>query len=215
MAKKTSGPTGTDAKRAAPGADGLVESALRCFHQYGYAGTSVRQIASGADVTVAALYHHFGSKQEILVSIMTSAMEAALHEVRTAYESAPPVPVEQLRAIVTAMVHYHTRSQREAFVGNSELRSLEKGNRRAIVALRDAHEELMRKTVADGVADGSFDVEPMEASRAILAMCIAVASWYQKGGAMTPADISERYSQYALNLVGFRPADGAGQRSRR
>jgi AcrR family transcriptional regulator len=205
MAKESSGPRGTQAKRSAPGADGLVESALRCFYQYGYAGTTVRQIASDAEVTVAALYHHFGSKQEILVSIMTGAMEAALEEVRTAYESAAPDPVEQLTAIVTAMVRYHTRSQREAFVGNSELRSLEGANRSAIVALRDAHEELMRKTVADGVANGSFHVEPLQASRAILAMCIAVASWYQNRGPMTPDDIAKLYSQYALNLVGFRP----------
>ena len=67
----------------------------------------------------------------------------------------------------------------------------------------------MRKTVADGVAGGSFSVEPLQASRAILAMCIAVASWYQNGGPMTPDDIAKLYSQYALNLVGFRPLAGS------
>jgi AcrR family transcriptional regulator len=205
MAKNVSSSAEGKAKRAAPGADGLLESALRCFYQYGYAGTSVRQIASDAHVTVAALYHHFESKQEMLVSIMTSAMEAALNDAQAAYESAEPVPAEQLKALVAAMVRYHTRHQTEAFVGNSELRSLEKPHRSDVIALRDAHEAIMRKVISDGVADGSFHVEqPERASRAVIAMCIAVASWDQKGGSLTPTDISDLYSQYALNLVGYR-----------
>lgn len=220
MARREASPDQGRTKRAAPGAEGLEDAALRCFYRYGYAGTSVRQIGAAADVTVAALYHHYQSKHEILVTVMRSAMEQALRDAQEAYESAKPVPSEQLKALVAAMVRYHTRHQAEAFVGNSELRSLEKPAKAEIIELRDAHEAIVRNVIVGGVAQGSFSVKaPEQAARAVIAMCIAVASWYQKNGPLTPTEISDLYSHYALNLVGYRgdaavsgsgPARGTG-----
>jgi len=183
----------------------LLETALKCFYRYGYAGTSVRQIASESDVTVAALYHHFSSKQEILFTIMRAAMESALDVVRSAHAQAGTDPADRLVALVDAMVRYHTRFQVEAFVGNSELRSLERDNRAAVVTLRDEFESLFDICILDGIEQGVFEVEEqMLSARAIIAMCIAVSTWYRKGGGLSPTEISSLYSGYALNLVGAR-----------
>ena len=48
----------------------ILEEALKLFAQSGYMGTSMNDIASQLDVTKAALYKHYSSKQEILDSIV-------------------------------------------------------------------------------------------------------------------------------------------------
>jgi AcrR family transcriptional regulator len=204
MSRRDSPPARTT-RRSAPGAEGLLDTALKCFYRYGYAGTSVRQIASEADVTVAALYHHFTSKQEILYTIMSAAMESALDAVQKAHTKAGSDPADRLVSLVDAMVRYHTRFQAEAFVGNSELRSLEKQNRASVVALRDEFEGLFDSCIRDGITQGVFEVEEeMLSARAIIAMCIAVSTWYSRGGGLSPTEISSLYSDYALNLVRYR-----------
>lgn len=48
----------------------ILEEALKLFAQSGYMGTSMSDIAAKLEVTKAALYKHYKSKQEILDSII-------------------------------------------------------------------------------------------------------------------------------------------------
>lgn len=48
----------------------ITEAALSLFAEYGYKGTSVKQIADAVGIKDASLYKHFRSKQEILDSIL-------------------------------------------------------------------------------------------------------------------------------------------------
>ncbi|MGC0405239.1 AcrR family transcriptional regulator [Streptomyces sp. SAI-126] len=47
----------------------IQDVALALFAEQGYEKTSLREIAEGLEVTKAALYYHFKTKEEILVSI--------------------------------------------------------------------------------------------------------------------------------------------------
>ena len=47
----------------------IQDVALELFAEQGYEKTSLREIAERLDVTKAALYYHFKTKEEILVSI--------------------------------------------------------------------------------------------------------------------------------------------------
>ncbi|MGP2438251.1 TetR/AcrR family transcriptional regulator [Streptomyces sp. JW3] len=56
----------------------IQDVALELFAEQGYEKTSLREIAERLDVTKAALYYHFKTKEEILVSIfadLTQPME--------------------------------------------------------------------------------------------------------------------------------------------
>jgi AcrR family transcriptional regulator len=46
----------------------LLEVAQRLFREHGYAATSLDQIAEAADVTKGAIYGHFSSKEDLLLS---------------------------------------------------------------------------------------------------------------------------------------------------
>ncbi|MEU4169045.1 helix-turn-helix domain-containing protein [Streptomyces sp. NPDC026665] len=47
----------------------IQDVALELFSEHGYEKTSLREIAEHLDVTKAALYYHFKTKEEILISI--------------------------------------------------------------------------------------------------------------------------------------------------
>jgi AcrR family transcriptional regulator len=50
----------------------ILSSALECFAEGGYFGTSMRQIARAVGVRESALYHHFPSKDSILKELLKS-----------------------------------------------------------------------------------------------------------------------------------------------
>jgi AcrR family transcriptional regulator len=48
----------------------IQQVAVELFTEHGYEGTSLREIAERLDVTKAALYYHFKSKEDIVISLI-------------------------------------------------------------------------------------------------------------------------------------------------
>ncbi|MET7598633.1 MULTISPECIES: TetR/AcrR family transcriptional regulator [unclassified Streptomyces] len=60
---------GTRRQRRGDTRQRIQDVALELFSEQGYEKTSLREIAEHLDVTKAALYYHFKSKEEILISL--------------------------------------------------------------------------------------------------------------------------------------------------
>lgn len=185
------------------GRDVVLDSAVRNFTALGFHGTSMRDIARGAEVSVASIYHHFPSKQEILQDIMLRTLRDVLAATRTAVAGSGPSAVERLGSVMTSWVLFHTTRQAEALIGASELRSLDDEGRRQVVGLRDEQERVFREIVEQGVADGEFaTTHALEAARAVINMGYAIASWYRPDGEASPDEMAARYRDLALATVG-------------
>ncbi|CAM5643485.1 TetR family transcriptional regulator [Streptomyces spiroverticillatus] len=65
----TSSASGTGRQRRGDTRQRIQDVALRLFGEQGYEKTSLREIAEELDVTKAALYYHFKTKEDILVSL--------------------------------------------------------------------------------------------------------------------------------------------------
>lgn len=188
--------------RTRGGKDVVLDAAVDNFQRLGYHGTTVRDIARDAGITVASIYHHFPSKQDILQDIMVRVLSDVISLTRGALLRAGPTPSEQLDAVVRAWILFHTSRRAEASIGASEIRSLDEAGYRIVVALRDEQERMFRDVVERGVAEGEFGTPyPREAVRAITTMGYTVASWYRPGGALSPEQIAERYAALALGTV--------------
>ena len=70
--------------------DRILGAAEELFAQYGFAGTSLRQVTSRADVNIAAVNYHFGSKENLVNEVFRRRMdemsEARLNRLRLAQE---------------------------------------------------------------------------------------------------------------------------------
>jgi AcrR family transcriptional regulator len=62
--------TGVRAAQVALRREQLLVEALGLFSERGYAGTSTKQIAAAAGVTEGLVFHHFGSKEALLVELL-------------------------------------------------------------------------------------------------------------------------------------------------
>lgn len=180
----------------------IVSSAVRNFTERGYHGTSMRDIARGADVTVASIYHHFPAKQDILQHIMVSTMRDVLEQTRAAVADVEDPASARLGALMRTWVLFHTTRQAEALIGASELRSLDDPGRRLVVGLRDEQEAVFRVLIEEGVTTGEFATpHPLEAARAVINMGYSIASWYRPNGEASPEEMARRYSDLALATV--------------
>lgn len=188
-------------KQVRSGRDPIVASAVKNFTERGYHGTSMRDIAAGAGVTVASIYHHFDSKQSVLQFIMAGTMSDLL-AATTAADDPTATPTARLSSFVEAWVLFHTTRQPEALIGASEIRSLDREGHALVVGLRDQQEHLVRSIIEAGVANGEFATPyPVEATRAIVNMGSTISTWYHLGGALSPDALAERYCDLALGLV--------------
>ena len=198
-------PPGT-ARTTLPGEAGILDAAIAVMAEHGYHGTSVRDIAERAGVSAAALYHHFASKQQVLVTIMERGIEALLQRTAAALDAAGERSADRLRALVEVQVLFHLSDQRGTLLGTSELRALEEPVRSAHRAKRVRQQKFFDEVVATGVARGEFSTPvPDEAARAIVVMCTGVASWFSPRGSLSRAEVVRRYQQLALDMVGARP----------
>jgi AcrR family transcriptional regulator len=186
-----------------PGEEAILRAAIAVMAEHGYHGTSVRDIAERAELSPAAIYYHFTSKQDVLATIMERGIERLLMRTRTALAEAGEAPEDRLCAIVEVQVLFHLESQGATLLGTSELRALDEPLRSRHKAKRLKQQRLFDQVVEEGVAQGAFTTTlPREAARAIVVMCTGVASWFSPRGKLSRDQIVRRYQRLALDMVG-------------
>ncbi|MBV6758659.1 TetR/AcrR family transcriptional regulator [Rhodococcus sp. USK10] len=181
----------------------VLAAALAAFVEKGYDGASIREIASRAGLSVPGLYHHYPSKQALLVGLTNVVMRDLLDRSRAAVSEAGPTPGERFDAVIESLLRFHMYRREQAFVASRETRSMEPESRQAYIALRDEQQEMLDDIVRDGVAAGHFRTPfPEDASRAVVTMCVAVSTWYREDGPLSPDELVERYLAIARSAVG-------------
>jgi len=185
----------------------VLQSALDAFAEHGYYGTGIRDIAAGAGLSVAGVYHHYRSKQEILVQLLEHIMADLLERSHAAVAEAGPAPSAQFDALVESMLLFHMFRQREAFVASTETRSLEPVNRERYIALRDEQQAMLTKIIKSGRRRGDFaTAHPDDASRIIATLCVGVSAWYRPDGRLRPKQFMRRNLAMARLLAEAGPA---------
>lgn len=189
--------------------DAALAGALEAFVELGYHGASVRVIAERAGLSVPGLYHHHAGKQQMLVALLDQAMSDLAARTSAAHAEGGS-SVERFALVVEALTLFHTHRRDVAFLGASEMRSLEPDARARLVAARRAQQHLVDGLVDAAVAEGHFTTpRPLDAARAAVSLCVAPAQWFDPGGALTAEEVAGRYVELALALVGWDRSDGA------
>jgi AcrR family transcriptional regulator len=169
----------------------------------GYEGASIRDMATRAGVSVAALYYHFPSKHDLLREFLDEALDVSLARIerRVARHTSP---VEQLEEIVGTIIWSNLHddfARRAAYVMSSEYTRLRPPERAAIEVKREALLDLVEKVVRDGVTEGEFTTgEPREAARAIVTLAQSTVGVEREINRSLEA-IIELYQGFAVALV--------------
>ena len=182
-----------------------LSAALAAFREHGYHGTTVRDVAGRAGVTVPVLYYHHGSKQGMLVALFDLAMADLHQRLDLAVADAGVDPQQRFRNIVGAIA-LHMTYRCDLAVIDSELRYLGPENRTHYLARRDEVQRLLRRAINDGARRGIFRVGHLaDTTRALLDMLLGIGTWYRPDSRLSATEIADRYVEIALNTVGLTP----------
>jgi AcrR family transcriptional regulator len=157
----------------------VLAGAIRAFVATGYHGASMRSIAQFANMSVPGVYHHYHSKQDLLVKILDITMtdlhcrlQRARDEGLQRARDEGNDPVARVALVVEALALFHIRRSDLSFIGASEMRSLEPRHYRRIARFRDDVQDLLDTEIAAAItADGLAVNHRSDAGKAIATMC--------------------------------------------
>ena len=81
----------------------ILDTALRLMQKHGFDGVSIREICREAGITTGAFYHHFTSKDVLLLACFAPLKE---HLTAVWAAHAHVAPMEQLRQMIVAYAEY-------------------------------------------------------------------------------------------------------------
>jgi AcrR family transcriptional regulator len=84
--------------------DRILGAAEELFAQHGFAGTSLRQVTSRADVNIAAVNYHFGSKENLVNEVFRRRMDEMSRQRLAALELAQAEHPGELEPVLAAFV---------------------------------------------------------------------------------------------------------------
>jgi len=153
----------------------LLKKALTVFSKKGYAATTLEHIASEAEVTRGAIYHHFGGKAELYNTLVREyadrgnvIMQQAVSEGGTLLEILRRVFIRQLQAIEEDR---EMRALMDLYLFKTGLvPELEEGRQQQVesgVGLIEMMAGIMHQGTQAGLLRS--DVDPKEMARAYLA----------------------------------------------
>lgn len=104
----------------------ILAEAITLFAQKGYAGLSMRHLAQAAEVSVAAIYHHFPDKQALYLATTRYAFSGKESVFAQVWEADCP-PAEKLKKVIFAILNelsqdndFRRLVQREIMEADSE-----------------------------------------------------------------------------------------------
>ena len=180
-------------------------AAAHAFADKGFHATTTRDIASGAGLSPAGVYVHFGSKEELLFNLSRTGHESALRVLRSAIADGA-TPTEQLHNLVARFSEWHAEGYQLARVVQYEHHHLTPEHHAEVLGLRKEMDALVRDVLDRGAAEGAFTVDDSgDTALALLSLAVDVARWYSPTIRRTPTEIGATNAALALRLVGAKP----------
>ncbi|MDP1824599.1 MAG: TetR/AcrR family transcriptional regulator [Archangium sp.] len=189
----------------------VLLAAGKLFREKGFAATTVREIASAADMLPGSLHYRYASKDDILVALMKRGVERAIGAVELATAKEPSA-IERLRLGLRAHLELLCNGDDSLYVLLFDWRSLTSGALKGLIRERarlEAYwEGLLLEAHASGTARPLLDIELVRHFG--FGAINWVATWYRPQDGRTPAQIADAFWSflaYGLLHESARPPD--------
>lgn len=193
----------------------ILMAAGKLFREKGFSATTVREIASGAQMLPGSLHYRYASKDEILIALMRRGIERAIAAVQKAVQHITD-PIERLRQGMRAHLQVLLTGEDALYVLLFDWRSLPPGAREGVERERAKYESywdgLLYEAAGTGRARQMIDLEAVREFG--FGALNWVATWFKPESGRTPEQIADMYwtfMAYGLMTEASRPADVAGE----
>lgn len=178
--------------------DDIIQAAAQIFRQKGYHAASMQDIADAVHLQKASLYHHVDSKQEILLTILDTALDLLIDDLHMVVESNLE-PDQKLRQAMRVYIGRLTENADLAAVLLFEYRNLEPELRARHVQRRDRYESLWRQLIKEGMASGYFRAtDEALATFALMGVQNWMMTWYREEGRLSAESLADLFCELFL-----------------
>jgi AcrR family transcriptional regulator len=180
----------------------IIAAAAKVFAKTGYEKASIRMVAARARVSLAGIYYHVQSKDELLFLIQLNAFDSILKRLRKKKSDAPSAePDAMLRLLVDNHLDYFLNRLEELRVCSRELETLSGSFYRKIAEVRREYFKEALEIVKGIAGKSGNTVDPRTATLCLFGMLNWVYTWYEPAKD-TPESLCEKL--LALYLGGVR-----------
>ncbi|MEV0093058.1 TetR/AcrR family transcriptional regulator [Streptomyces sp. NPDC050738] len=196
MAARTTDGNGT------PVPQRLLAAATRLFAERGYDRTSVQEIVEAAGVTKGALYHYFGSKEDLLHEIYARVLRLQQERLDAFAEADGPVE-QRLRDAAADVVVTTIDNLDDASIFFRSMHHLSPEKNKQVRAERRRYHERFRALIEEGQKQGVFSA----ATPADLVVDYHFGSihhlstWYRPAGSMTQTEVAAHLADLLLRAL--------------
>jgi AcrR family transcriptional regulator len=186
----------------APVPQRLLAAATRLFAEQGYDRTSVQEIVEAAGVTKGALYHYFGSKDDLLHEVYARVLRVQQERLEVFANADEPIE-KRLRAAAADVVVTTIDNLDDASIFFRSMHHLSPEKNKQVRAERRRYHERFRGLVEEGQREGVFST----ATPADLVVDYHFGSvhhlstWYRPGGPMTPQQVADHLADLLMRAL--------------
>jgi AcrR family transcriptional regulator len=183
----------------------LLNVATRLFARHGFEGTSVQDIVDAAGVTKGAMYHFYGSKDDLLYEVyhqLLTMQTAHLEEIA----AGPGTAEERLRAAAADVILTSLDNLDDMIVFFRSLHMLPDDKQTHVRAERRYYQDKFKSLVEEGVAAGTFrsDISADIVVHYFLSVVNQLGSWYRPDGQLSPAQVGELFTELLIGGLATR-----------
>ncbi|MGG2463318.1 TetR/AcrR family transcriptional regulator [Streptomyces sp. RGM 3693] len=189
---------------AKPVAQRLLATATRLFAEQGYDRTSVQEIVDAAGVTKGALYHYFGSKEDLLHEVYGRVLRLQQERLDRFADADAPV-AQRLRDAAADVVVTTIENLDDTKIFFRSMHHLSPEKDKQVRAERRRYHERFRALIEEGQRTGVFTTE-VPADLIVdyhFGSVHHLGTWYREGGPLNPQQVADHLA--GLLLRALRP----------
>lgn len=187
---------------AKPVARRLLATATKLFAEQGYDRTSVQEIVDAAGVTKGALYHYFGSKDDLLHEVYGRVLR--LQQERLDHFADSEAPVEQrLRDAAADVVVTTIENLDDTKIFFRSMHHLSQEKDKQVRAERRRYHERFRALIEEGQRTGVFaaDVPADLVVDYHFGSVHHLGTWYREDGPLSPQQVADHLAELLLRAL--------------
>jgi AcrR family transcriptional regulator len=179
--------------------EAILESAAQVIRQKGYHGSSMADIAKAVNLKKASLYHHFPSKQDILLELLDRALEMVIERMDQVMALKLPSD-EKLRLAMRSYLKTLSEQGDLVSVLLMEHRSLDPEFHAKHIPHRDRFENMWRELIQEGVQTGVFSVENISLTvRGLMGVMNWTITGYRPTGQLSIEEVADHFANITLS----------------
>jgi len=186
--------------------DEICRAAAKIFYEKGYLSTSLADVANEIGITKGAIFHYFGTKEELLFLILHRYTVNALSEL-TRRLNACNSPHDRIFEYIHAVILTNREYRLESSLALNEVVHLSERYLSIIKNKQRGFVKILRSLVEDLLDEKEKKYESVTfITYSLLGMCTWPYRWFDPYGKSSPEDLSLIIYRMFLGEIRFREA---------